>query len=147
MNCSRLFSGSIVVLFLTACTPMIDTHGDALDPDVLASLQIGRISYTDVQKKLGSPSARAVFDSEDWIYIHSRQERIAFFKPKETQRTVTVLRFGRDGILQKIETKTLADGRNIVPAAAKTPTHEETLTILDQMISNVGRMGTDTPVH
>lgn len=143
----RLSAAGVFFLALPACAPMIDTHGDALDPEALASLQTGKTSYAEVQEKLGSPSSRAVFDSEDWIYIHSQQERIAFFKPKETQRTVTVLKFSRDGILREIETKTLADGRMIVPAAAKTQTNEESLTILDQMISNVGRMATDTPVH
>lgn len=35
----------------------------------------------------------------------------------------------------------------IIPAVARTETNEESLTILDQMISNVGRMATETPVH
>lgn len=143
----RLFAVGVSFLTLSACAPMIDTHGDALDPEVLASFQTGKTPYTEVQAKLGSPSSRAIFDSEDWIYIHSRQERAAFFKPKETQRTVTVLRFSRDGILQEIETKTLADGRQIIPTEAKTETNEQSLTILDQMMHNVGRMATDAPVH
>ena len=144
---SKLSAAGIFFLALSACAPMIDTHGDALDPEVLASLQTGKTPHTEVQAKLGSPSSRAVFDSEDWIYIHSKQERTAFFKPKETQRTVTVLRFSRNGILQEIETKTLADGREIIPTEVKTETNEKSLTILDQMISNVGRMATDAPVH
>ena len=143
----RLSAAGIFFLTLPACTPMIDTHGDALDSEALASLQPGKTSYMEVQATLGSPSSRAVFDSEDWIYIHSRQERTAFFRPEETQRTVTVLKFSRDGILREIETKTLADGRMIIPAVARTETNEESLTILDQMISNVGRMATVTPVH
>ena len=137
----------VLSLFLSACSPMIDTHGDALDPEIVASLKTGETSYIEVQKKLGSPSAKAIFDSEDWIYIHSQQERIAFFKPRETQRTVTIFSFNTDGILQKIETKTLADGHKIIPTKTTTNTNEKTLTILDQMISNVGRMGTEAPVH
>lgn len=143
----RQSAAGVFFLALPACAPMTDVHGDALDPQTLASLQTGKTPYTEVQAKLGSPSSKAVFDGEDWIYIHSKQERKAFFKPEETQRTVTVLRFGRDGILREIETKTLADGRAIVPAAAETETNEKSLTVLDQMISNVGRMTTDAPVH
>ena len=126
---------------------MTDVHGNAVDPEVLASLKPNETSYVEVQKKLGAPSSKAVFDSEDWIYLHSKQQRIAFLKPKEIERTLIVLKFNRDGILQKIETKTLSQGRSISPSTATSQTNEESLTILDQMISNVGRMNTDAPVH
>ena len=136
-----------VPLFLSACSAMIDSHGDAIDPEIVASLIPGETVYTEVQKKLGSPSSRTVFDTENWIYLHSEQERLAFFKPKETYRKIIVLKFNTEGVLQKIETKTLENGRSLSPSSARTLTDRETLTILDQMISNVGRMGTDTPVR
>ena len=132
---------------LSACSAMIDVHGDAIDPAALASLTPGKTHYTEVRNKLGSPSSRAVFDGEDWIYLHSKQKRIAFLKPKETERTLIVLKFDRDGILQKTETKTLEQGRQITPDPAVTDINQETLTVLDQMIGNVGRMGTDAPAH
>lgn len=143
----RLYAAGAFLFVLSACSAMIDTHGDALDPEDLASFEPGKTTYMEVQKKIGSPSAKAVFDSEDWIYLYSQQERIAFFQPKEIARTLTVLRFNQKGILQKIETKTLADGRSIIPTETTTETNQKTLTILDQMINNVGRMATDTPVH
>ena len=126
---------------------MIDVHGDSIDESAIASLIPGETVYTEVQKKLGSPSSKTIFDGEDWIYLHSKTERLAFFKPKEIYRKLTVLKFGRDGVLQKIETKTLENGRSIVPAPADTRQDRDSLTILDQMISNVGRMNTETAVH
>lgn len=141
---SLMFGASLAVV--AACAPMIDTHGDVLNARDLASLRVGESTRGDVQRLFGSPSSRALFDSEDWIYIHSKQERRAFFKPRETERDVTVFKFDRAGVLQSVETKTLADGRNFAPAP-QAGENGQTLTVLDQMMSNVGRMSTDAPVR
>ncbi len=88
-----------------------------------------------------------IFDTQTWIYLHSRQERKAFFKPKEIERNVTIFEFDKEGFLSDIVVKTLAQGREITPAPRAENSNEETLSILDQMISNAGKMGTDTPVY
>ena len=126
---------------------MVDVHGDAIDPEVLSSFVPEETTYQEIQKKLGSPSSKTFFDSESWIYLHSKQERLAFFKPKEIFRELTVFKFNRDGVLQQIETKTLEQGRTIFPSKVTTKTDQESLTVLDQMIANVGRMNTDKPAY
>ena len=136
-----------VLLTLSACSPMIDVHGDSVDEDVIASLIPGETVYTEVRQKLGSPSSKTIFDGEDWIYLHSKKERFAFFEPKETYRSLTVLKFNREGVLQKIETKTLEDGHPVIPIPADEKSDRDSLTVLDQMISNVGRMGTESAAH
>ena len=143
----QLSAFGTIFLILSGCSPMIDVHGDSVDPEVVASLKPGETVYTEVQQKLGSPSSKTVFDGEDWIYLHSKQERFAFLKPKEIHREITVLKFDRNGVLQNIETKTLKNGRLIVPASAGSKTDPDSLTIMDQIISNVGRMGTDSPAY
>ena len=142
------FSALGTILFtLSACSPMIDVHGDSVDEDVIASLIPGETVYTEVRQRLGSPSSKTIFDTENWIYLYSKKERFAFFEPKETYRNLTVLKFSRDGVLQKIETKTLDDGHPVVPAPADKKSDRDSLTVLDQMIANVGRMGTETAAH
>ena len=144
-----LFRSKILTaaVLLSGCAPMIDTHGDALDADDLASLKAGETPHTAVANILGSPSARSTFDTENWLYIMSKQKRTAFFKPVEFERTVTVLKFDRSGVLQGIETKTLADGRGIAPDTDTTETAGKELTFLEQMAGNVGRLATDAPAH
>lgn len=146
MDRFRFLAALPLFILTAACAPMVDTHGDATDADVLDTLKTGTATRADIVKALGSPSSRTVFDAEDWIYIHSRQERSAFFKPRETERDVVVLKFDRDGVLREKEVKTLKDGRAITPAP-QSEQNENSMTILDQLISNAGRMGTDTPVH
>ena len=146
---SPFFRFKILALtaFVGGCAPMIDTHGDVLDADDLAALKVGETSYAEAAGILGTPSVRSTFDSENWLYITSKQKRIAFFKPEEFERTVTVLKFHRSGVLQGIETKTLSDGRAIAPDTDTTETNGKELTFLDQMAGNVGRLSTDAPVH
>lgn len=144
----RLSTFGAAFFMLSACSAMTDVHGDALDPQDLALLVPGETPYTTVQNILGSPSAKTIFDGEDWIYIQSKQERMAFFKPKEIERNLVILKFNREGVLQKIEKKTLENGRQITPDPTTTQSdNDSSLTILDQMISNVGHMSTDAPVR
>ena len=143
----RSFVLSSVFLALPACSSMIDVHGDATDPEALSSLVPGETTYTEVQKILGTPSSKIIFDNEQWVYLNSKQKRLAFFKPEEIYRKLTVLSFNRDGVLQQVRTLTLEKGRAITPSDASTKTDERSLTVLDQMISNVGRVGTDAPVR
>lgn len=118
---------------------MIDTHGDSPEPEKLALLEIGTTPYTEVMDILGSPSSRTIFDNEYWLYISSKQERMAFFEPKEVERKITVLKFGKDGILQGIEFKELKDGMQIVLSEDETKTSGHSIGLLDQFISNIGR--------
>ena len=141
------FKTLAAAILLSGCAPMIDTHGDALDADDLASLKVGETPYTDVARVLGSPSVRSTFDTENWLYITSKQKRTAFFKPVEFERTVTVLKFDRSGILQGIETKTLANGKTISPDRDTTEANGKGLSFFDQMADNVGRLATDAPAH
>ncbi|HBO59815.1 MAG TPA: hypothetical protein DD624_07905 [Alphaproteobacteria bacterium] len=141
------FKTLAAAILLSGCAPMIDTHGDALDADDLASLKVGETPYTDVARVLGSPSVSSTFDTENWLYITSKQKRTAFFKPVEFERTVTVLKFDRSGILQGIETKTLANGKTISPDRDTTEANGKGLSFFDQMADNVGRLATDAPAH
>ena len=128
-----------LLLSLTACTPMLDSHGDAPDPEKLALLETGRTPYTEVRALLGPPSSKTVFDAEHWLYISSVQKRVAFFKPEETERRITVLKFDKNGILQSIEEKTMNDGVPLLPCEDETRTSGHSVTLMEQFIGNIGR--------
>lgn len=122
-----------------ACTPMIDSHGDSPDPEKLALLKLGETPYTQVQALLGTPSSRTVFDKEYWLYISSVQERTAFFRPQETSRRITVLKFDANGILQEIEEKDMTDGISVSVSEEQTKTSGHSVSLIEQFIGNIGR--------
>lgn len=129
---------------LTACAPMIDSHGNAPDMHLLSKLKTGQTPYTEVQTILGSPSSKTIFGNEYWLYISSTQERFAFFKPEETDRSVTALRFDKNGILQEIDVRDLTDGKKIFYDSAATPMPSHSVSVMDQLINNIGRFEQDS---
>lgn len=135
------------VLLLSACSPMIDSHGPVLDPDKTAMLKPGETSYTEVLQLMGSPTFRTAFDTETWLYIQSKQERMAFFKPTEFEREILVLTFDKNGTLAATDKKTLADGRDISPSPEKTSLGAQELSALEQIIGNIGRFGQEQAVR
>ncbi len=128
-----------LALALTACASRITTRGNLPDPDRLAEIQPGQHSRDQVAEILGTPSSTAVFDQETWYYVSERTTTFAFFKPRVTRRKVVVLRFDEKGVVSDISTLGLKDGRVIVPVERETPTAGTELTILDQLIGNLGR--------
>ena len=89
----------------------------------------------------GTPSAVSTFDNEAWYYVGSRTSRFAFLEPEILERTVLVIRFDKDGIVRQVERLSKEDGRDVQVVERKTPTRGRELTILEQLIGNVGRFG------
>ena len=52
-----------------------------------------------------------------------------------------VIRFNKQGIVQKVEHLDKQDGRELQIVDRKTPTRGKELTILEQLLGNIGRFG------
>lgn len=128
-----------VALFATACAPRIATHGNLPDPEKLAEVVPGKISRDEVAEILGSPSSIAAFNEETWYYISERMETTAFLPPDVTERKVVVIRFDKKGVVSSVENLGLADGRNVELVDRTTPTAGNEITILQQVMGNMGR--------
>ena len=133
-----------VALVMTACTPRIATHGNLLDPEKLAEIVPGKINRNEVAEILGSPSSIAAFNQETWYYISERKETTAFLPPDVTDRKVVVVRFDQKGIVSAVETLGLADGRNVELVDRTTPTAGNEITIIQQVLGNMGRFNSST---
>ena len=128
-----------VALAVVACSPRIDSRGNLPDPDKLAEIRPGKHSRGDVAEILGSPSSIAVFDQETWYYISKRTEALAFFEPKVAERQVVIVHFDKKGVVSGVETVGLEQGRAVEPVERKTPTAGAELTIMQQLLGNMGR--------
>ena len=128
-----------VALGLSGCASRLDTRGNLLDPEKVLEIQPGELTREEVVEILGSPSAITAFGSDTWYYISQRTETFAFFSPKVTERQILVVKFAKDGRVTTVETVGLEQGKEIVPVERKTPTHGNKLTVLEQIIGNLGR--------
>ncbi len=128
-----------MIATVSACAPNVATRGNLPDPDRLAEIVPGEASRDDVAILLGSPSSAATFGDEIWYYIAARVETVAFNEPEVIDQQVVAIRFGEDGLVAAIDTYGMDDARAVEIVDRVTPTSGKEITILQQLIGNVGR--------
>src|SRR4051812_47358207 len=89
----------ILLLALTACSPKVENHGYMQQGEIKDKLVIGQTTKEQVQEALGSPSSQSTFGAENWYYIWSRKETVAFFAPKTAEQNVVRIEFDPSGVV------------------------------------------------
>ena len=102
-------------------------------------LEVGAQSREDVVRLIGSPSAVATFNPNIWYYISETQEYWAYTKPKVSSQKVIQVTFNESGRIEAIKNYDLKDAQDIQMVRRITPTSGKELTILEQVLGNVGR--------
>ncbi|MCW5733879.1 MAG: outer membrane protein assembly factor BamE [Enhydrobacter sp.] len=126
-------------LAVAGCESIVDQRGFAATPGSVEKLEIETQSREDVVRLIGSPSTVATFNPNVWYYIAQKQEYYAFFKPAMLQQDVMQLNFNDAGRLASIKKYELADSRDIEMVSRITPTAGKEITVLEQIMGNVGR--------
>lgn len=138
----NLLPVALLLLSLGACS-LVQTprtlHGNKVDPDLLKELVPGTSTKKDVTSLIGSPTARATFDDNQWIYIsettHTRIGRL----PGVLKQDVVVMDFDPAGTLRTIKRLNEDDGRDVSVASGATPSPGSEASVLQQLLGNVGR--------
>lgn len=126
-------------LLMAGCDTIVDQRGFAPTPGSVEKLEAGSQSREDVVRLIGSPSSVATFNPNVWYYISQRQETYAFLKTQTIDQKVLQLTFNETGRLQTIKSYELADAKDIAMVSRITPTAGKELTVLEQILGNVGR--------
>lgn len=127
-------------LSTAACSPITVHSGFQAIEASPKDVAVGVDTKSTVRAKLGSPSAVSTFDPNTWFYIAQTKEKVAFRKPHVTSREVTVMTFSKETeALENVDNLTLADGKVIAFNGRETPTRGRELTVLEQILGNVGR--------
>lgn len=130
---------AIALLAVAGCTPAVSNHGYRLDTARIDRIQPGVTSREEVARLLGSPSTRATLDDRTWYYVAQRTERASFYNEDLVAQEVVAIRFDGRGVVAQIDRSGLEDAQAVAPVAETTPTRGSELTILEQMVSNIGR--------
>ncbi|HEX4711550.1 outer membrane protein assembly factor BamE [Phenylobacterium sp.] len=125
---------------LSACSPVTSYSGfQAIESDP-KEVKVGTDTKSTVRGRLGSPSATGAFDPNTWFYMNQLKSRVAFKRPEVIARNVTAITFNKDSeTVESVNTYTLKDGKVIAFNGRETPTRGRELTILEQILGNVGR--------
>ncbi len=139
----RAAAVALAALAVAGCGPRVYSGGNKPLAEKLTQIKPGTQTRSQVRELLGSPSTRSTYGSEVWFYISSTQETEAFFKPEETERTIYIVSFDEQGLVQGLSQLNKEDGREIVISGKKTPTAGHNMSIVEQMIGNIGRFNSD----
>ena len=138
---SKLLIAVLSATALTAaCAPVVGQNGfqaiDAKPADIVA----GTDTKQTVLTKLGTPSTTSTFERDNvWYYISQVTEKYTYNRPHVTQRSVTEITFNDAGQVSGVNSLGLEDGRIVDMNGRETPTRGRQLTILEQLLGNVGR--------
>jgi len=135
---SGLMLGTAMIL-LAACSPTIDQRGNLPDADNVLAIQPGISTKDEVSLLLGTPSSVATFSDKTWYYISKRTETVAFFTPDVTDQQVLVVRFDDTDTVQQVALLGMDDAIGVDMVDRETPTHGQRLTIMQQLLGNIGR--------
>ena len=123
-----------------ACAPVVGNHGFQVIDVNPKDIVIGTDTKSTVLAQLGSPSAVSTFEDNIWYYISQTTERYTYNRPQVSQRSVTAITFSEtDDKVTEVRNLNLEDGQQIAMERRETPTRGRELTILEQLLGNVGR--------
>jgi len=127
---------------LTACSmfeAQPQLRGNKVDQEQLKELTPGTSTRADVAALIGSPTIRAPFDDNTWIYISETTQSQVGRMPAVLDQNVLLLNFDDTGVLRRIEAKTKEDGLPVSVVSRTTPSPGTEASFLQQLFGNIGR--------
>jgi len=124
---------------MASCTPIVSTRGHSEDTVDTSQIAAGQTTAEDVLALLGSPTTTSSFGDTTWYYVTQKQERVGVFAAEVTEQRVTAIRFDADKRVVDIASYAKEDGKPVTIVSKTTPTEGHDMTIIEQMIGNLGR--------
>lgn len=132
----------VACLLVSACSwlaPPPQLRGNKVDPEQLKELTPGTSTKADVTAVIGSPTARATFNDNKWLYISElTQPRIGRTLGELNQKVVE-LTFDDKGVLRDITQRSAKDALPVTVIARTTPSPGTEASFVQQLLGNIGR--------
>jgi len=140
----RLFNRLFLLLLIgvAACSAIEaprQLRGNKVDMDQLKELVPGTSTRADVTSLLGSPTAKATFDDNSWVYISETTKTRVGRTPGVVAQDVTVLTFDAAGTLRGVKRLNQDDGLDISVVDRATPSPGSEASFMQQLLGNVGK--------
>ncbi len=130
------------LLMASACSARIDQRGNKPDEDEVVQINPGVDDKNRVAQLLGYPSTVSTFSDKTWYYISKRTKTVAFWHPELLEQEVLQIHFDDHDVVQDMKIYSEKDGRQIAYVDRTTPTPGNDLTILQQLLGNLGKFNT-----
>ena len=139
---TKLFSALICLglfLGLQGCESQVTSHGNLIEASQLNKLEIGTTRREDVMILFGPASFEGAFNNNRLYYNNQKMEAPIAGQTQTIERELVVLIFDVNNILESIEIRDKSTDQEIVKLDEKTPTPGDTLTVVDQLFTNLRR--------
>ena len=133
----------MLLIVVSACEAITTTHGRLIEPAELDRLELGATTQAETIAILGPPSFEGAFNSGRLYYNNQKMEKNVGGATLTIKRELIILIYDSNNILQGVEIRDKNSDKEIVKLEAKTPTPGDTLTIVDQLFSNLRRRNVD----
>ena len=133
-----LLSGAVCCALLTSCSPTVAKRGNMVEDHQLTQVVQGIHTRTDVLKILGSPTTQATFDDNIWYYIGQKTEKRGILDPEVVEERIVAVAFDEDGVVQTVQDVD-SERMNIPIERAKTTTRGNEITVMQQLLGNLGK--------
>ena len=119
--------------------PPAQLRGNKVDAEQLKDMIPGTSTRADATSLLGSPTAKATFDDNTWIYISERTQSRVGRTPGIQSQDVVALTFDDRGVLRTVKHLTQDDAKPVNVVSRATPSPGSEATFMQQLLGNVGR--------
>lgn len=129
-------------LSVAACgsiLPPPQTRGNKVEPEQLAELVPGTSTKADVTALIGSPTQRATFDENTWLYITEVTRPRLGRTLGVLNQEVVVLTFDDRGVLTAVKTVGNDDAVPVSVATRTTPSPGTEASFMQQLLGNIGK--------
>jgi outer membrane protein assembly factor BamE (lipoprotein component of BamABCDE complex) len=130
------------ILLLAGCAwlaPPPVVRGNHPDADQLRELTPGTSTKQDVTALIGSPTARATFDDNTWLYIGEMTQKRVGETPAVVSQKVVIVTFNDAGVLEHVDVKDKADAMPVSVIARTTPSPGTEAGFFQQLFGNIGK--------
>ena len=142
-NFQNLYLILILFFYFTGCSKLVEQNGVPVNNEIFQNLIIGSSTKNQVKKNLGEPLMIDNHNEETWIYFSQKIEKIAFFAPRLNERTVLLLKFKNNKLINK-ESFTQKDSKIIDISTKKVISGGRKLTVLQQIFGNIGNFSSQS---
>ena len=129
-------------LMVSACSwilPPPQTRGNRVEDEQLKELVPGTSTKADVTALIGSPTMKASFDDNTWLYITEVTRPRLGRTPGVLNQSVVVLAFDDRGVLAGVKTVTKDEAVPVDVVVRTTPSPGTEASFLQQLLGNIGR--------
>jgi outer membrane protein assembly factor BamE (lipoprotein component of BamABCDE complex) len=141
----RLLAAVLIAAAVAGCSlPAFMSYppqvrGNKVDPQVLAQLVPGTSTRADVTSLLGSPTARATFDDNTWLYIDEVTKPVIAGTNRVLDQRVVALTFDEQGVLRSIDNKSQTDSVQVAVVSRTTPAPGNNTSFFGMLLGNIGK--------